>query len=461
MQRSLSQPLPADFRRPPMGGRRLAERVRDGGMGLFDWFRGVRWSVSFVAFLVYIFSLVTMRLMVGTEAMVVALLGLPFEKHKLKFPQPAVLLTIFVLWCVVGYMMSPFQGVVATSLEQLTKAGIIMFVALNVLSDWNRFRMFLLVFLGSFLFYPGRGSILFWATGAYTVFGRAIWLYIYENPNDLAGLTFLPLACALYMMGERGHKLARLGAVASVGVCAFVIVITQSRGAMLALIGMGLLSLANQRKKLRAIAAVLFLGGIVAMFTPDDIMNRFIGLVEADSIEEADPENSAIGRWTIWKVSIEVFAGRPVTGWGLGAYPLQHSRVSRGRQDLLPGARGARDTHSTYLRLLGETGIVGLSLFLGLVGSVMLRISRAAKRLRRIDPERALQLRYLRNAMVGFLMAGVFASYEELAFLYVHLAVLWSGAVLAERSLAQARVESRQRLATPGATPLPRVASVR
>ena len=434
--------------------RRVAGDPRWAGNALFDWFKGVRWSVSYVAFLVYIFSLVTMRLPVGTESMIIALLGLPMEKTKFKFPIPAMLLLGFFLWSVLGYTISPYKPVVWESLVQLFKAGVIMVVAINVLTDWKRLRVFILVFLGAFLFYPGRGSILFWASGAYTVFGRAIWLYIYENPNDLAGLTFLPMACALYLLAERGHKLARLSAIAAAGVCAFVIVITQSRGAMLALIGMGAISFAGHHKKLRAVFTGVLLVGVIAMFAPANVMDRFIGLVTSDSIEEADPENSAAGRWAIWKVSLNVFAARPVTGWGLGAYRFQHAEITRGRRDILGGARGRRDTHSTYLRVLGETGFVGLGLLMALMLSVIQKVTRALKRVARFEPEKALQLQYIRNAFLGFMLAAVFASYHELAFLYVHLATMWAAAVLAERAAA-AEKPARKRA---GYHPRPRAA---
>jgi len=441
--------------------RRAVLDPRWAGDALFDWFKGVRWSLSYAAFLVYIFSLVTMRLPVGTESMIVALLGLPMEKKKFTFPAPAMLLLCFLIWSVLGYTISPYKAIVWESLVQLFKAGVIMVVAMNVLTDWKRLRVFILVFLGAFLFYPGRGSILFWASGAYTVFGRAIWLYIYENPNDLAGLTFLPLACALYLLAERGHKLARLSAIAAAGVCAFVIVITQSRGAMLALIGMGAISFAGHHKKVRAAFTGILLVGVVAMFAPDNVMDRFVGLVTSDSIEDADPENSAAGRWAIWKVSLNVFAGRPVTGWGLGAYRFQHAEITRGRRDIMGGARGQRDTHSTYLRVLGETGFVGLALLLGLMFTVMQKVTGALKRMARFEPEKALQLQYIRNAFLGFMLAAVFASYHELAFLYVHLATMWAGAVLAERAVAERRSNAKRGTGYRPRPPSPAVAATR
>ncbi len=424
-------PSPAGPQGPRRRRARSATKQDRASLKLFGWMSGIRWSVSFVGFLLYIVALVTSRFPFGTEAMALAILALPTEKGKFSFPMPGKLLLGFVVWVFVGYLISPYKALVWLTTVETMKMIAIYVIAVNVLTDWRRVRFFVLFFLCAYLVYPGRGSILAWSSGSYTIDGRAIWLYIYENPNDLAGLTFFPLGCALWMMSERGHKWARTAALASAAVCMFVIVITQSRGAMLALIPVAALSLAGHHKKLRATLAGLLLVGVVALFAPDDVMERFATLVTSDSIEEADPENSAASRWATWGVAVDVFKSRPVTGWGWGAYHLQHGRETRGRQDVIITARGQRDTHSTYLRVLGETGFVGLLLFLSMLAVTIQRVGRASRAIKRFDRTRASQLTYLRNALIGFLLAGVFASYANLAFLYVHMALLWAVASLA------------------------------
>ncbi|MCA9736430.1 MAG: O-antigen ligase family protein [Gemmatimonadota bacterium] len=434
---------------------RSAEDVAESD--LFGWFKGVRWSISYAAFLVYIISLVTSRIPLGTEAMALALLGLAGEKGRIKAPPIVFIFGGFVLWGLVGWTLSADPLSTWNTVIQLAKVGAIMFVAVNVLTDVPRLRLFLLVFLGSFLVYPGRGSILNWVTGGNTLFGRAIWNYIYENPNDLAALTFFPLGIALYMMQEKGHHLARLGALASVGVCGFVIIITQSRGAMLALIPMVFLSVAGHHKKLRAISGLVFLVGVVAMFTPSDILDRFLGLKAASSgdLTALDDSNSAEGRFEIWKTAAGIFMDRPVTGWGLGTYRIKHRQATRFDVSITISARGGRDAHSTYLTLAAETGFIGVALFLALIVSVMRHASRARRRLRRYDPGLAMQIRFLQNALIAFLVAGIFGSFALLSFLYVHIATIYAAASLGERRAAEFKAARAGLVPPMGGRPLP------
>lgn len=92
--------------------------------------------------------------------------------------------------------------------------------------------------------------------------------------------------------------------------------------------------------------------------------------------------------------------------------------------------RGNRDAHNMYVSLVAETGLPGLVLFVGMLGSVLLRSLRVEQNIRLVAPLEAEQLRILRFGLIAYLIAAIFGSFHRVSFLYLYLAVLWSAAEL-------------------------------
>jgi len=144
------------------------------------------------------------------------------------------------------------------------------------------------------------------------------------------------------------------------------IMLTQSRGAFLALLGMALpsgIALVRQRPRV-AVGSPCSSGGAVPR--PCRVVGAPGGLRKATSVAtigEMDPEGSARERFALLQTAVRMIGNRPVLGVGLGAYAQANARYSP--------AVGQRDTHNTYLNIAAETGLPGLVLFLGLVTSVL------------------------------------------------------------------------------------------
>jgi O-antigen ligase len=120
-----------------------------------------------------------------------------------------------------------------------------------------------------------------------------------------------------------------------------------------------------------------------------------------------------------------MIADEPVTGVGLGAYPEVHYRYAL-RPVFNPTAQGKRDTHSTYLKIFAETGVVGLILFLGLVGFTLFDAERTRRRMQTLDPSGAKQLYYMELGMIAYLVAGIWGSYGELVPTYLFLSLIYA-----------------------------------
>ncbi len=402
----------------------------------------VDWSPAYIAFLVYIFNIVSYRLPegAGTVTMGAALLTLPLERRGMRMPPPVYFTLALLGWAFVGFTSTQYPGLVWNRLIEFAKIVGVMFVAVNVLTTSARLRFFLLAFLGSFAYFPVRGALITYFAYGGGVGGRAAWNYTYENPNDLAGMCLLVFAMAVGMFVVDRRSWIRASAAVGMLILPLVVLLSQSRGAFIALLAVVAIALRGywRRGKLLLGAAAAIV--VLVFATPDSVWKR-LGTIKDVTSEQtavkADDEGSARQRMEIWKVSSTVFAENPLLGVGLGAYPPVHF-VTAQRSNFDPTARGARDNHSTYLNLLAETGLPGLLLFLGVVGSALAYARRTRRMADAERPRSSLQLYYLELGLIGYLVAGIWGTYGQLVLTYLHIAVIYAASRVLRDGLAPA-----------------------
>ena len=398
------------------------------------------WSASFVGLLVYIFSAVTYRLPLVIPAMILALLGLLMER-RVTVPFFVILFGAYVAWAGASYTTSVDPAGTLAQTIVLAKVFVICFVIANVTRDGWRMRVFMVFFLACFALYPARGTFVNYFIARYAVFGRALWNYIYSNPNDLAALTFFPLALSVAVALTETNKWIKRAALAGVAGLPLMILLTQSRGALIALVVSGILFFVVHTKgrRVRSLLVAVAAAIVILPFVPTSAWQRFSLMknLASGNVIEADPEGSAEARYNIWRVAGTIIKENPVSGIGLGVYPRGHAMYAP-RVGVPDAALGFRDTHSTYLNVAAETGIPGLLLFLSTVGAVAVTSERT-RRLARGTP-RANQLLALELGLLAFMLAGVFGSFAKLSFLYMQLAIMWSVTDITKREMANADI---------------------
>lgn len=418
---------------------RLAQRVGAGAaaVGVAASTPVGRWSIAFIGVLAYIYAAVTYGFPIAGPAIVIALLGLMFERTRIAMPLFLGIFALFVAWSGAGYLSSFEPTATSDQLVVFCKLFLIMFVMVNVTRDAWRLRTFMIFFLACFAAYPTRGTLVNYFIAGYTLFGRALWNFIYGNSNDLAALTFFPLSMSLALaLTEPKGWIKRLAFV-GVGVLPLMILLTQSRGALIALVVSGLLFFMTHArgKRVRSLLTAMALAVVVIPFVPKSAWNRFSGmkaLTSTTTVAEADPEGSAEARYNIWRVARRIIGEYPVTGIGLGAYPRAHATYAL-RVGVPTAALGFRDTHSTYLNVAAETGLPGLLLFLTMIVSVTVSCERVRRRAK--GTKWAERLMALELGLLAFLLAGVFGSFSKLSFLYIQLTLMWAIADVAGREL--------------------------
>lgn len=181
-----------------------------------------------------------------------------------------------------------------------------------------------------------------------------------QNANNSAmilGAGFVVLLALLY--GDRPLLRRRWLAWPAFGLIALSVVDTGSRGGLVAL-GLGLVvyALAGARTPWARIRNAVLTGfamvGLVAFTYTNDLMrSRF-----ADALEHG----AMAGRERIYPALVEMFAERPVVGWG----PVNNKYELGIRLD--ERIRRRRDAHNLVLEVLTSTGLLGTIPFLLGVG---------------------------------------------------------------------------------------------
>lgn len=382
--------------------------------------RKVPWSPAYIGFLCFVVAAITYVADIGLAAMVVALFGLLTSSRRTRWPLPVWAFLIFWIWAAFATLLSGYSGDLEALLD-LGKVFLVFLVAVNVLWDRLALRLFILIYIGCYAFFPVRGTLFNYFIYDSADFGRPSWIKIFGNPNDLAGLTILALALAAGFLHRETPRTLRAAALLLCLAFSFIVLLTQSRGAF---IGMGvflLLSVSTTgRNRIRAILTIVVLGTAVIAAAPSAVWERISGLQDATSSESiAEMDSSAVERWEIAQTAFRIIADHPFVGVGRGRAQTVHG--------IYNPKIGPKSIHDTYLEVLVETGAPGLILFLWHLILQLVRARRTrGKAAALCDSADWRRLQLLEFGLWGYLVAGIWGSYGFLSMLYIYLAILFA-----------------------------------
>jgi O-antigen ligase len=389
-----------------------------------------------LAFLVFYLWIIHSHKLTSADLAVLGLgVGVLARGGSIRIPMPLWWFGAFILWSWSGLMVTQDATVTLTTLTGLIKVWIISLLASNVVRSAAELRFVVIAWLGLFALYPVRGALYNQYICHCSTGGRVSWNYIFANPNDLAALSLIPLGLAAGVAVVERVRLWKLAASAGVLVLALIIMLTQSRGAMLAMGGAVLMLPLTSRRRARDLTLLVLLIGAAAVAAPKGVWERLAGLSNASvesGMQGVDPEGSAQSRWQIWQIALEQVRKNPIMGVGAGMMPITH-RWEASRMNLGPYVRGERDTHSTYLKIAAESGLPALLLYLGMWVSMFMSVRRARSPIKYSRPHEYQFLVFVELAMVAFLIASIFGSYGALSFTYFGVVVIATVAAILER----------------------------
>ncbi len=218
----------------------------------------------------------------------------------------------------------------------------------------------------------------------------------------------------------RGHPALQLAAVIGIPLSMLALFLTVSRGGIVALAAILVAGVFIAGPRRGTVLAAAALGAVMAVV----YFGAFAGEQAREHLLQSD---GGTGRTDIWRVGWRMVEANPVAGVGAGNFPNSsvHYLLEPGtieRADFIVDE--PKVAHNTYLGVLAELGVVGLALFLAILGAAIGSFWRAAKTFGASgDREMNLLSRAVLIALIGFLTAAFFGSREFSNQLWLLLAL--------------------------------------
>ncbi len=175
-------------------------------------------------------------------------------------------------------------------------------------------------------------------TGSELINGRITYSGIFDDPNDLGLLLTIAIASVCYLFGQWHSRLWRLLSVATLGWLLYGVMLTDSRGTMLAVLMVFMVHLWKSLGK-----KALMVVGLMALLL----------LLLGSRLTQMDPdEESAAGRIDAWIEGIGMLRHNPLFGVGYGNFTDYNPMTA----------------HNTIVLAFAELGLLGYILWLAIVG---------------------------------------------------------------------------------------------
>ncbi len=249
----------------------------------------------------------------------------------------------------------------------------------------------------------GNGLYLTYSVATGTMIGGRLFFGDMFDANDLAfyALSFLPLN--LIFISRDNSKLIRVACLGFFIVGMLLILLTGSRGGMLALATVIAVALCTKSRVIsRPLKGFVISLSIILLFFAPANSERFNTIFNLEDDYNLQAET---GRVAIWKAGLRIMFENPLTGVGVNnfAEAIGTDRQRRGEESLRWQA-----AHNMVVQIGTETGIIGMTLFLLMSMNVFRILGRARKE---SDSGQLAKIAEMgRLGFLGLFVSGMFLS---------------------------------------------------
>lgn len=314
-----------------------------------------------------------------------------------------------MLWLAATVAWAPNPAVVWSDLLYWALSGVLLVIVATTADSPSRLK----VVCGAFVFGALASVLVGLISGGLTgapdavdVAAEGRFTSGQNDPNDLAAGLIAATALAIGTLGATRNGLARALLMISVPLLVLGLAATQSRGGIVASIVCVVAALVIARERrgqvLLAIAGVVIVAGF-GLATAPGALERVTSL-----------DNGGNGRTELWEIAWKMSGDNPVGGVGLNQFreeSMQYVREPGNLEFVELIVESPHIVHNAYLQMLAEAGVVGLLLFLLVIG-LALSASVRALRLARAGGRRDLTAlaQGILVAQIGILAAQFFLS---------------------------------------------------
>lgn len=168
--------------------------------------------------------------------------------------------------------------------------------------------------------------------------------------------------------------------------------------------------------------ALLLLLAFPQLVSRMDSLGTLVGYLNGDHGAQTEGLDGAItGRATSMLSAARVTVDYPLLGVGPGNFPLYNREYAK-----VGGFRDQeedREAHCLYLHIAAEFGLLGLALFLAMIGSTLLSLHRVRQSHREHDPVMSGLASGFAMAILAYLLTGLFLHFSFVRFFWMILAL--------------------------------------
>ena len=334
-----------------------------------------------------------------------------------------IIVGIYGVVVTLSYLLAEYDSTLADlQFDKFWKEVVLFILLTGVMHSRHRLHQSLLVFSLAFAFLSVKEGLIFLLTaGGHKIVG----LGVTGDNNGVALALLMTIPFALYCAKYSSNRYVSLGLNASAAFAVVTIVATYSRGGFIGLIVLGLMLIKGSRYRLRMIVATALVLGIVYAVTPGDYFTR------VNTISDATSDGSFEIRLVAWKINTLLALQHPFLGVGLYGcldYVNWISQMPFARTWLFtsPYIPISFAAHSIYFQALGDTGFLGLVLF---VSMLVLAIAKTVKVETLVSKEPSLEwigglATALRVSIIVYMVSGAALSLLYFEPLYIILALV-------------------------------------
>jgi O-antigen ligase len=328
--------------------------------------------------------------------------------------------TLLLVWFMISMVLSNlFNGQIYTISDyffQILSTLIIFVLTQNAITKPKQMDNFLLVIIGVILFIcyqcylqstvglnwggleplsRGVGGVDLDTGKSISREYQVIWYGVLQDPNDLGMLliAFIPyIFNRIFYQGLTFSK--KLLWLLALIIIAYTVILTNSRGSMLAFIG-GLACFYIIKK--RSVIGYI-IAGLLALL--------LLGLAPSRMAELGSGDYSAMGRVYAWILALELLIMNPFFGIGATHFLDYHDLT----------------THNSYVLAMAENGVIGFIGYFGLIAVAVYTMVKVAYALE--DEKRKNEVISLVSGMIGILIAIFFISRTYVLLPYLYIAIM-------------------------------------
>ena len=348
------------------------------------------------------------------------------EPKRMIWTREMAVLLIFVVWMFITTVFALNQAEAWGQWDKVWKIQLFTFLIVMLMQSPERVKWLIWVIVLSLAYYGVKGGIFTIMTGGqYRVLGPEGTFFAARGGMGLAVSMLIPLLRFLQLQSKRKWERYLFGIAMFLTV--FGAIGTQGRGALLAIVAMGIFLLIKSRKRVVYGAAGLLTASLVFTFMPEQWHER-IG-----TIETYEEDASAMGRINAWMFATNVAKEHPVVGGGFEVFRARYFKL------WAPNPWDVHDAHSIYFEVLGEHGFVGLFLFLMLgimtwrTANWIIKNARGRENIRWLADLASM----IQVSLVGYATAGAFLGLAYFDLYYTMVAIIVICREMVRREVAE------------------------